>query len=319
MRSHLFIDRLSMTILIEPAERSPVVEILLSLASDGTLHAEQNRYSGLLKSYRYAFYLPFDEERSCSIQVMPRAPGSRFMRLEWNPANAQKVHADPMGHIVELLRRCVPSYSANLILDANITRIDLSFRLYRIHVDSLLVFTTLRKPVSGRYFAPHAQYDRTGRLNSMEIGRPDGDQYLLIYDKCLERENRQIGRLAQFAASLRHSPEVRRIKAPLSQFELRLRNIGNIENLGSMPNPFTLYSIINHTNAGGIRNDHQWQWFVDSCKVRGGQAALSMIENRRERTEFRNALRESNPPSWWNPVEIWREVPDAIRMALGLA
>jgi hypothetical protein len=301
MRSVLYIDRLSITLPVERSDHEVVLQNLAEHASTGLITQEQNPYSALLKSYRFAYHIHFDERTTCIVQVAPRAYGSRYIRLEWNPAKARKAHRNPMGRIMEMLQTCLPNYSPNLVLEANITRIDLSFRLYGVSVDSILVCTILRKPLSGRYFAPHV------------------DQYLLIYDKKLEIASRQIGQLGKHHGRETSTTRVRHAALALTQFELRLRSVGTFENLASIPNPFETYTVTSYERAKHLKVGHQWVWFVDSCKMRGAQAALSMIEDRRERTKYRRELETSGQPSWWNPTKIWAELPHALSRMFGVA
>jgi len=222
----------------------------------------------------------------------------------------------PMHHIIEILQRCIPSYSYELIDRAHITRLDLSFDVYRTHIDGLLVFGTLRKLYCSRYSAPHAEYDRGGRLNSMGFGRSDGAQYLLIYDKALEAEIRQFERITG-GKPQKPSSSLNPIR-DVTRFELRLRKIGTMTNLHDMKNPFADYTVAKFADVKSRLGDHQWQWLVDSCKTRGAQAALSLIQNQRERTRIASLLKEEAPPPWWNPVDIWNERFFAVRVALDL-
>lgn len=316
-RTNLFIDWLSLTLSINNSYHNEVMDRLHGLAVDGVIFREENAHSGLFKSYRTAYHIKLNQKEFCTIQVRPHIPSHRFMRIEWNPNKAQKAHIDSWHYIQNILSECIPSYSFDLITNANITRIDLSFDLRRIPIESLLVFATLRKNFSARYLQFHEKFGKTGRLNALEIGRSDGDQYLLIYDKNLERETRQSSGIPHSSVDSQNPRTAHRIKASRTRFELRLRSVGTWGDLNSISNPFERYTVISHINAGCVKNDHHWQFFIDSCKWRGAQAALSLIENRRERTCYRDALQVLDPPTWWSPEQIWVELPNAVRQTFG--
>jgi hypothetical protein len=307
-----------MTIAVDASDREQVQSHLLRLAEEGELlWREESPHSGLLKSFYHAFYLNYNLTTIGTIQTGPRKAGQRYMRVEWNPATARRIYKDSAALIMNMLTECLPDFLERQLPNANITRIDLSFDLRRVAVDSLLVFSnTTRKSLSERYHAPHYKYPKTGRLNSMDIGKKDSKRYLLLYDKNLEREDRQIGGFS-------YSPEVSRrgatrVKPSRTRFELRCKDVGNLTALYEMENPFEAYSVLSYINTGGLKTDHVWRWFIESCKSIGAQASLALIEDRRERTKFANALRECQPPSWWNPAEIWKELPSAILKALGI-
>lgn len=290
---------------------------LNALSVNGVIFREENSHSGLFKSYRNAYHIKFNQQESCTIQIRPHKKNNRFMRIEWNPNKAQQVRIDSWRCIASVLSECIPSYSFDLITNATITRIDLSFDLRRISIESLLIFATLRKNFSAQYLQLHETFGKTGRLNALEIGRSDGDQYLLIYDKNLERETRPIGGIPRSSIKSQYLPTVHRIKAHRTRFELRLRSVGTWANLLLLSNPFESYTVKSYINVGGVKNDHHWQFFIDTCKWRGTQATLSLIENRRERTRYRDALQVLDPPTWWSPVQIWAELPNAVRQTFG--
>lgn len=319
VRSDLFIDRLSLTLRIDSSEHCAVKGNLDGLVADGLLVQEQDRFSEFLKSYRYAYRLMFGEGYFCAIQIFPHKRGARFMRLEWNPNKAERVCSNAMERIARVLARCIPSYSAAVLLDANFTRIDLTFDLRGIPVDSFFVNAALRKNYSSQYTQLHEKFGVSGQLNAREIGRPESDQYLLIYDKSLHAEIQQIRMNPSFAINSIRGAWPRRIRLSQTRFELRVRRVGSYEQLFNLPNPFARYTVVSRINAGGIKSDHHWKFFMAACEKFGAQAALSMIENRRERKRYLDAMRVAAPPAWWNPSEIWGELPNAIYRALGIA
>lgn len=313
----LFIDWLALTIAVAPSSHVDVKNALEALVIQGHLSREENRYSDLFKSYRYAYRIEFSDSCSCIIQIAPHKPNHRFIRLEWNPNKAGRVCSDPMRRIMRVLSLCVPSYTPEILMRSNITRIDLSFDLPRVAIDSLIVFSTLRKFSSGRYLQSHETFAPTGFLNSLEIGKKDGECYLLVYNKVLEENSRLSGENLNHPGRSRGPSGVPRIRATRTRFELRLRKVGSWANLFDMANPFERYTVRKLVNLGGVRADHHWQFFVDSCLRRGVQAALSLISTQRERDRYRKAIMELDPPIWWNPELLWQGLLRAVLEIIG--
>lgn len=309
MRSKLFIDKLSLTLNIPIADHGHVKGAFDYACLDDRLERESNVHSELFKNYAHAYRLNFGPTCFCTVQLQPRRPGHRFIRLEWNPNLAQAANPESIGMIHALLSECVPSYESIQLFDARITRIDLAFDVYRTRVESVFISSLLRKNSSGQYVQLSEEFLHTGYVNARYVGKPGSDKYLLIYDKDLEAANREI----------RPIPAIPRYPIPRTRFELRLRNVGTLSQLAMQGNPWLAYSVTSRMRVSGIKNDFAWQHFLDSCSYRGAQAALSMIPNRRKRTEYRNALYESTPPQWWNPEQIWRELVPAISSAWGLS
>lgn len=278
-----------------------------------------NGYSDLLTNYRYAYQLMFDQTEFCSIQLHPRKRSHRYIRLEWNPAKAERAHHASMALIISVLNHIAPGEGVRMIADASITRIDLSFNLHRVSLDSFWVFGALRKSVSGRYLQQSHEFDKQGKLNAVFIGRSDSDRYLLVYDKRMQAKCSQIAPFPTSVSLSQQGRMIKRILPALTRFELRLRDVGSWGNLLRRDNPFEYYDVISAYGAGRSRHDHTWTFFLDSCMWRGAQAALSLIPNRQERDRYRNQLRLLAPPAWWKPDEWWAQVPHALHSTVGVS
>lgn len=317
IRSDLFIDWLSLTIHISPSQHQSVKGALEHLRVAGELERIDDQYSEFRKGYRYAYRLMFDEDLFCAIQIEPYKNGVRFMRLEWNPNSAQRVCPEATTRLLQVLAECTPGDPMQLIANARITRIDLTFDLHRIALDSFFVHATLRKNYSGQYFQLHENFEPKGKLNARYIGKSDSGQYLLMYDKRLEAEMQQIRRNPRHRREDRSPSGLRRIMPTRTRFEMRLRKVGSWRQLRTLPNPFEKYTVVSYENLGGVRHDHHWKFFVWACQTRGVQAVLSEIKNPRERKKYDDALKLGEPPSWWNPSLIQAELPAAIYRVFG--
>lgn len=322
-RTNLFIDRVSFTLTIPTSERANLHRSLNEMLLDDAIQRVDNPFSELLKSYRVAYILPLAEGSQLSIQVEPRDSAEstditrphrrgtrRYLRIEWNPHAATTRGGLAFDHVFRLLAHIIPSFNIEMLLQANITRMDLTFDVFGIHVDRIDVFTLLRRTNSVRY-----NYGPIGMLNSTRLGLYGADKQLLVYDKSLEQRIRQIGRFVQ-SSGPGGRPLIRRRPAH-TRFELQLRDIGPLEAVSTMANPFATYTVRTlqgHGNAGDIL----WPFFLDSCRLRGIQAALSLIPDRTQRDKLRQRVQMLDPPTWWDTAQLWAELPSAIRQVFGI-
>jgi len=311
---NLFIDRLVQTITINSDEHDEIKFLLdQMLEEERLLPPKDGDYSNLVKSYRFAYLIPFGSDCFCTLKIFPRKPNNRFMRIDWNPASALRACQNPFEKIIDLLSEIIPSFDFEFhIMGGNVTRMDLTFDLVGVSIDSISVHTILRKSVSGRYYYPRQKFHRTGYLNSIEIGKPDGDKYLLIYNKKLEQESRRISRNPRQSASPAPNGRRRRVEPECTRFELRLGTLGSLGNLQYSENPFAAYSVESFLQLSSAIPGHAWYFFLNSCKLIGTQATLSAIAERRERKKYSDSIKTLNPPPWWNPDDIWAQFPGAL-------
>jgi hypothetical protein len=317
-RTRLFLDKISITVHVD---RSLHHRILL--ASEGMeLQEKIRRKSGpseLLKNYRRAYTLGLGGGEELTIQLDPRRearnqqttafPHHRFLRLEWNPCKAHFANHAAFTLITQFLAELIPGFEIIAFLEAiNITRIDISFDVRGVHVDGLCISALLRRTFTGHYV-----YGPSGARNSMEFGQPTSDQYLLVYDKNLEQKINKNGRFD--GSPINDARRAKVVRRSRTRFELRLRDVGPLSRLFSMPNPFSRYTVRGLFNVERERRGHVFEWFLDSCRQRGVQAALSRIENPRQRTKYALAIREAQPPSWWEPSVLWNELAAAVKEA----
>lgn len=321
-RTQLEIDKLSATLDIPSNQRSLVIENLENLViGESLLTRIVNPYSDLRRSYRRAYALQLAPTQFLTIQVEPYsnagstarsgAPRRRFMRIEWNPWKANQGNPRAMALMLQIISRIIPDFSISMLQQCNITRIDFAFDVLGIPVDSFAISTTLRTSYSQRYvYAPN------GAAESMNLGISSSDRYFTIYDKNREQESAQ-------KEGFRRTPGRRRtasnrVQRPRTRVELRLKDVGLPSELYERSNPYTLYTLRLLRQASIALPQHQRLHFSDSIRQRGAQAALSAIENQRERTRYRDAIRALEPPAFWNPEVIWSEMPAAVRRAFGI-
>lgn len=287
-RKPLLVDKISLTLPSTTEVHDAIVENLYELQFNDE-NVERVIYGDLLKNYLYAIKLNFDSGEHCTTQYSPRRRRTNFVRIEYNPS---KVEPEDIRYLYTLLQACIPDFSESL-LRARITRLDLAFDLPVIEVSRILVFDTPRKLVS-------RTFQTNGKLNALSIGSQESDRFLLVYDKGLERAIRGERIVAQIT----------------TRFELRLKDLNGWSELQLISNPFAHYTVLEFQNAMEVSDDHIWQWFIHATNVIGAQAALSLIENKTARKRYRDLLKARQNPSWWNPDEIWAEVPQALRWSI---
>lgn len=317
MDIRLLLDKISITLAIPRSSHETVRMVLNTWALEEKLISAE-RYNKLRDRYKSAYMLKFDDVEFCAIQIDPIRPDHRFMRLEWNPSKAERVCKDSMALIIALLNEVALGDGVQLLATAKITRIDFAFDLLRVRVNSFFVNTILRKSVAGQYVQHHEQFAPHGQVNSRYIGQIQSPHYLLVYDKRLEAESRQIATKTKQENRTNTVRALPRLLAPITRFELRLKIGGPWSSLRDLENPFAKYNVVSYQSSVAKRDDHVWSYFIDSCYLNGAQVALSRITDRHERKRYSDTLRQADPPSWWNPESIWAQVPVVVWQTLGI-
>jgi len=319
-RTSLFIDKLSFTYAVSPSDENSIIEEANEMANAGFLY-RKSRYGDLLKNYRHAFGMEFGGNEGLIVQIGPRVPTiivggrevrRRFMRLEWNPAKAIAVAPNAPGMVSSLLSRLSPAISTeSMVRTLRVTRVDLAFDIFGEPIDNIGVSGLLRKAYSGRY-----EFSPLGGLNAIEIGKKENSRYLRVYDKLAEMRSRSQDE--HHPIYIRTGNVFRRIQSR-TRFELQLHKIGDLATLTRMKNPFAGFTVRTlHSLASGL-STHVESWMLDSCRRRGMQAALALIEDRRERAAYSRKILACEPPVWWDADAIWSEVPAALVAAFAPA
>lgn len=317
-RTNIFIDKLNITYDVRRELHSRVLGAADGLAIDERLVRIYR--SDLLNNYQRAYEFEFGCGEKLKIQMHPwvshnpvavrASRGRRFIRLEWNPRKARLVDPHSWQCVMHLLSELIPGFTQDSLLNsACITRMDLAFDLYGQHVNALQIFSLLRRAFSGHYV-----HGPAGTTNAIEIGRPDGDKYLRVYNKRLERQITQI----EVIASPTIGSRVIRRRRSWTRFELQLRDVGSFARLEAMANPFAGFTVRTVDQIATLANGYIAGWFLDSCRFRGVHAALSTIQNQRARTKYANLVRQAEPPHWWDAEILWLEMPAALQEVFGL-
>jgi hypothetical protein len=184
---------------------------------------------------------------------------------------------------------------ADEIAGANVTRIDLATDIQGLNINQI---TSARNDTT----VMSARYRRDGAIQTHYLGSKNTDLRIVIYDKREQRRGR-----------VRGGPH------ELTRIEARIKTASNFDALRRYPNPFLKLTIreLRHLEFGSHNSPHVWDWFIDSCRQRGAEAALNLIRDSRTRRAWYNKFATSEAPSWWQPDDLWSGLNEAIRR-LGL-
>lgn len=261
-------------------------EIVFDAASNCKLLAEFHRRGRLTQQPREYERDP-ETEPDVDIQAIH---DRRPFRLEWNPAQLLEV-PDYQAAFVSIMQDWFGNALAEEMIGANVTRIDLATDIRGLNVNRIIA-------VRNDTTVTSAGYRRDGKIQSLYLGGKNTSLRIVIYDKRAQRRER-----------------VRGGQYERTRIEIRLKQRLTFDALRNYPNPFSRLTIreLRQMEISYPQNSpHYWDWFVDSCKVRGAEAALNLIRNSRTRRSWSNKIAEVEEPSWWRPEELWSGLNDAI-------
>ncbi len=325
-RGPLFVDRLVATIPVPSSERDAVRDRIpdpmqsrwrialraasrqyrwnYKLALTGNASLSQPQFDALDANY---------DERSPTqlggvayISCVPVFQTQRFLRLEFSPDAAGSSGRANLRRFLELMLG--DSYS-RAMGEARITRVDVGFDLHRQHIrDLAIAFVQGRRGRGTRVF--------TGADDELEsIYNPaSGEHQLVVYDKT--RELNYKARKAARESGVRRVP----LGGTRTRFEYRWRKEQfTWRDLTRLDNPFMRYEVREYRRSTESLNAETERFLFDATASRSLEKVLhSFVGNsQRADSEKRQLMREAYgrwpSPAWWNPSEIWRQLPDAIR------
>jgi hypothetical protein len=194
------------------------------------------------------------------------------------------------------------------------TRLDFSFDIENVQIDELAVFTLLRRVVTKRY-----EYGESGRLNAIYFGVPTSPRMLVMYDKALHLRIAKIEGFPAYRRQLMSNGRyLHRRQWARTRIEIRLFGLRSLVELSNLPNPFAKYTIREFRRLRANLAGHEYMLFLDSCRQRGMQGALSLIDDSSIRAEYAATVRQIDPALWWNTEQIWSEWQSALGSALGV-
>jgi hypothetical protein len=319
--SPLFIDKIALTIALDSEEaRGRIHEWFLSDRHD--IQGYQASWTRGGRFYGYSKEIVFNPETRCKllaefdrragvarildeydgdsegepdIDIYAVSDSRRPFRIEWNPAQLQAV-PEYQSAFVAIMRGWFGDALESEMANANITRIDLATDIRGVNINRIIAARADTTVMS-------AGYGRDGLIQTMYLGGKNTDLRFAIYDKRAQQRG-VVGAGQQ----------------DCTRIEARIKQRLTLDSLPDYQNPFERLTVreIRRLEVGHEGNSpHQWDWFVDSCKQRGGEAALNLIRNSRTRQTWHNKVVEYDAPTWWNPETLWHGLGEAIsRMEL---
>jgi hypothetical protein len=139
---------------------------------------------------------------------------------------------------------------------------------------------------------------KSGRLESLYIGKRGEDNFVRIYDKKLHSQEMN----AQFGLKL---------PVPLTEttrIEICMMPKCGFESLISVANPFE--KLILETQFPSFEKEQLWRTFRVAAQFIGLPSALLMLD---PTTRAKYIARfKATPSTWWKPQEIWKQWPSVV-------
>lgn len=218
------------------------------------------------------------------------AAGPDF-RVSWRPSASQgsNVLADIEDLFFDLVCDGVLEYG--LGADERVEQIRIAADIPGLEVSRLLVFTD--------HATRSVAHRRGDILEGYSFRAANSPHHTRVYD--LSAELKRLG--------CSEEP-----LSPVTRVERTITNAGPIHKLAEMPNPFTGLHLVDCDDQPDVPDD-LWDLFLCCARQRSAQAALGALPGRLS-AEMRAALRPWQAHGW-DPDEIWRQWPDALK-SLGL-
>ena len=99
-------------------------------------------------------------------------------------------------------------------------------------------------------------------------------------------------------------------KHELTRIELSMIPKCKLFNLTAQTNAFANLTVSSFNNLKGTK-DSCWELFLDSCRLRGAQAALWKVKDSQYHTLYKSRLKDGQA-DWWNPEKIWSQLPSIL-------
>lgn len=277
--SKLFCDKITFTIdYPNPKDQQTIAKNMKELTA-GKMHS----YKGYSKRYVHRIFVKEKDEWDNALQMMveylPRASGTSFVRLDFNPA-----HCD-MERILWFLTILLPGGVTDLAAKGKVTRIDLTVDLTGVHVSSLLaVYPAMQ--VS-------KVYCKSGMIETLGIGCYEGAKKIILYDK-----TRQVKEMNEKFGTNYSIPT-----DPTTRVEICLRPNCGLSHLIELDNPFEKLIVSSIASIPKL-DDLTWKLFIAVAQMRGAQDALLMVDDKNLRKAYRERVK-GGIAQWWNVTKIW--------------
>lgn len=296
------IDKITFTYDIPVADREPVLANLFGLADGGPLK-DLGSFGGHRYQKRFALTHPGTGEKVI-FEAAPKPPKDKskklpaFTRFEFNPARLGAAGVEFLrDQLVQVFFEWHP-WSA-IAVNCKVTRLDIAVDLVGVRTADLIIEQVVQhaKAKPGKkwcYFSP------SGVLETANLGFKKGQPVpIIIYDKAQELTDKGGTPIYGGAAHAR--------------VERRMQPNRSIASLAKMKNPLMGVVIIDPTKPIiPPETPHAWTFFLDSCRMRGRKAALSLLSAQDIPAAYVEALKTADRHVW-RPGKLWTKWPEALK------
>lgn len=287
------IDKLSVTIPVEdPEMRQTIFTSVENLFAKKKSAVHTNVYGKAKKEYAFAINVTLTGDETMLVQAGYKKPQSHFVRIEFNPAKLWKYGPGlAMHRLKEVTGNALPwSY---VVEYGRATRIDAAVDMVNAPMSSLVI-------LNNQGGKTHFYVGETGEIETSYLGIPGykkpADQ--LAYNKNQEAEDKGTSPLYN---NIVHT----RIEMISKSKNRLLKNIAGIKE-----NLFERLTVIHPGNAPEGIDPTLWALFLETCRFRGLEGALSLLPENLAGT-CQTALMDAAANSW-RPDKIWQRWSNAV-------
>ena len=293
------IDKLSFTYDVPGGHKKIIEQNIMGLAKEGGVFKNPN----LKKPSRFKYRIALNHAetgQAVLIEAHPKIETAgknyRFMRFELNP---NKLGAQGVEFLrTQLVQIFLEDAWPKVAINCNLTRLDVAADLLNVRTAGLIIESAAKSGNAKNVFYKSAE----GDLESVYLGlkKGKGPTPVIGYDKGKELADK--GEVSEFG---------------IAHFRLERRMVPNksLTELISIQNPFKNIVVMDLTKTiDPPDGQHNWQFFLDSCRVRGMEAALDILPDDDLRSAYQNAIAEADRKIW-QPDKIWDRWPDTLAMS----
>ena len=286
--SNVFCDKLTITLKVDPKHHDFVKNGMYELINNG--YAKKT----YTPQYQLSVRLGIGDynEHTALIQCSPHPYllNHSFFRIEFNP---DRIGIEGMCFLKTRLDELLPNGYKSLIQHGTCTRFDVSIDIVHMEIDKF-VFRAPKMRRSKSFY----NGKKTIR-ESYYIGGDNSKRQFCIYDKVAEIKNNNSGKLIKTPIP----------NHPVTRIEVRNKYRIPMTELINVDNQFLKLEIyfLNKIQKSNLEFD----FFLDSVRLRGLISALYKIESPYERKKY-IAQMESAKNKYWKPEKHWESWVDVV-------
>lgn len=281
------IDKLSVTIPVDPEDRKAIDEILMDI------HKNEEDFSSVSdKKKRYKINTEWTDKKTGQkvlIQCQP-VHAVNYLRFELNPA---KLGPEGMSRFKQMFENSITvgNYPYSRVLkEGHIRRMDIAVDMINVAPHELII--------SGK-----------GTGKSIKFLGKDSNELETVYlDKPQTKSsNKMVYNKLQEQIDKGNEPSYNEVLHTRAEYNHEGAPFGNIPNI---QNPFKKITVINPVFVPEGGDDFVWHLFLNSCRLKGIEASLSLLPTQL-RGQYRKALEKATEDTW-QPEKLWEKWEDYL-------